>query len=76
MLHVGPASAGSHPARLLRPRGSRPTVTDAAVALGYIDPEFFLGGQMKLAVDAAIAAIEGEIAGPSAFQSTPRARDH
>jgi N-methylhydantoinase A len=65
MLHVGPASAGSHPGPACYGRGgSRPTVTDAAVALGYIDPEFFLGGRMKLAVDAAIAAIEGEIAGP------------
>jgi N-methylhydantoinase A len=39
-------------------------VTDAAVALGYIDPEFFLGGRMKLAVDAAVAAIEAHVAKP------------
>ncbi len=65
MLHVGPASAGSNPGPACYGRGgTRPTVTDAAVALGYIDPEFFLGGRMKLAVDAAVAAIEGEVAKP------------
>jgi N-methylhydantoinase A len=65
MLHVGPASAGSNPGPACYARGgTRPTVTDAAVALGYIDPEFFLGGRMKLAVDAATAAIEAEVAKP------------
>jgi N-methylhydantoinase A len=65
MLHVGPASAGSTPGPACYARGgSRPTVTDAAVALGYIDPNFFLGGQMKLTVGAALAAIEAEVAGP------------
>jgi N-methylhydantoinase A len=65
MLHVGPASAGSTPGPACYARGgSRPTVTDAAVALGYIDPNFFLGGRMKLNVGAALAAIEAEVAGP------------
>jgi N-methylhydantoinase A len=65
MLHVGPASAGSNPGpACYRRGGSRPTVTDAAVALGYIDPEFFLGGRMKLDADAAAAAIEAEVARP------------
>jgi N-methylhydantoinase A len=65
MLHVGPASAGSNPGPACYARGgTRPTVTDAAVALGYIDPEFFLGGRMKLAVEAATAAIEAEVAKP------------
>jgi N-methylhydantoinase A len=65
MLHVGPASAGSNPGPACYARGgTRPTVTDAAVALGYIDPEFFLGGRMKLAVEAATAAIEVEVARP------------
>jgi N-methylhydantoinase A len=65
MLHVGPASAGSSPGPACYGRGgSRPTLTDAAVALGYIDPTFFLGGRMKLAVGAAVAAIEAEVAAP------------
>jgi N-methylhydantoinase A len=65
MLHVGPASAGSDPGPACYARGgTRPTVTDAAVALGYIDPEYFLGGRMKLAVDAAVAAINAEVATP------------
>ena len=65
MLHVGPASAGSNPGPACYGRGgARPTVTDAAVVLGYIDPEFFLGGRMKLAADAAAAVIEAEVAKP------------
>jgi N-methylhydantoinase A len=65
MLHVGPASAGSNPGPACYGRGgTRPTVTDAVVALGYIDPDFFLGGRMKLEADAAIAAIEADVAAP------------
>jgi N-methylhydantoinase A len=65
MLHVGPASAGSDPGPACYGRGgARPTITDAAVALGYIDPEFFLGGRMKLSVDAARATIAAEVASP------------
>jgi N-methylhydantoinase A len=65
MLHVGPASAGSDPGPACYGRGgTRPTVTDAAVVLGYIDPEFFLGGRMKLAVKAAAATIHSDVAEP------------
>jgi N-methylhydantoinase A len=65
LLHVGPASAGSIPGPACYGRGgSRPTVTDAAVVLGYIDPQYFLGGRMEIAVDAAVAAIDAEIAQP------------
>ncbi|WP_246251887.1 hydantoinase/oxoprolinase family protein [Ancylobacter pratisalsi] len=65
LLHVGPESAGSTPGPVCYGRGgTRPTVTDAAVVLGYIDPAFFLGGQMSLGRDAARAAIETEVAGP------------
>jgi N-methylhydantoinase A len=39
-------------------------VTDAAVVLGYIDPSYFLGGRMGLALDAAREAIEREVAKP------------
>jgi N-methylhydantoinase A len=65
LLHVGPASAGSNPGPACYGRGGfHPTFTDAAVALGYIDPKFFLGGRMKLVAGAALAAIEAEVAVP------------
>jgi N-methylhydantoinase A len=44
--------------------GTRPTVTDAALTLGYIDPDFFLGGSMKLDLPAAQAAIARDVAEP------------
>ena len=58
LLHVGPHSAGSVPGPACYGRGGdQATVTDAAVALGYIDPDRFLGGRMKLARPAAMAAV-------------------
>ena len=58
LLHVGPESAGSDPGPACYGRGGgRPTVTDAAVVLGYIDPEHFLGGRMHLDVGAAVKAV-------------------
>ncbi len=58
MLHVGPESAGAVPGPACYGRGGkRPTVTDAAVVLGYIDPNYFLGGRMCLDADAAHAAV-------------------
>ncbi len=54
LLRVGPHSAGSDPGpACYGAGGDRPTVTDAAVALGYIDPAHFLGGRMKLDENAA-----------------------
>jgi N-methylhydantoinase A len=54
LLRVGPESAGAEPGPACYGRGGdRPTVTDAAVVLGYIDPDFFLGGRMSIDVDAA-----------------------
>lgn len=44
--------------------GTLPTVTDACVVLGYLDPDFFLGGKMQLDADGARRAIEAHIAGP------------
>lgn len=58
LLHVGPESAGSTPGPACYGLGGeRPTVTDAAVVLGYIDPDHFLGGRMQLDVDAARRAV-------------------
>jgi N-methylhydantoinase A len=54
LLRVGPQSAGSEPGpACYRKGGNLPTVTDAAVVLGYLDPDFFLGGRMSLDVEAA-----------------------
>ena len=64
-LAVGPDSAGAVPGPVSYGRGgTSPTVTDADLALGYLDPAFFLGGTMALDVDAARAAIAEEIASP------------
>jgi N-methylhydantoinase A len=63
LLHVGPISAGAVPGPAAYGRGgARPTVTDAAIVLGYIDPAHFLAGRMRLDKDAADAAIRREIA--------------
>ncbi|WP_432842255.1 hydantoinase/oxoprolinase family protein [Dactylosporangium sp. CA-092794] len=62
ILHVGPESAGAVPGPACYGRGGElPTVTDANVVLGLLDPDRFLGGRMALDVDAARAAV-GRIA--------------
>lgn len=59
LLRVGPESAGSHPGPACYGRGgSVPTVTDANLALGRLNPDYFLGGELRLDVDAARAALE------------------
>ncbi|MFD5228771.1 hydantoinase/oxoprolinase family protein [Streptomyces qaidamensis] len=58
LLRVGPQSAGSEPGPACYGNGgTEPTLSDAACVLGYFDPEYFLGGRMKLDVAAAEAAI-------------------
>jgi N-methylhydantoinase A len=65
MMHVGPESAGSEPGPVCYGRGgAKPTVTDAAVALGYIDPNFFLGGSIRLDSAASRRVIDEHIARP------------
>lgn len=64
-LRVGPASAGADPGPACYARGGTvPTVTDANLVLGRIDPQSFLGGAMKLDLDAAHLAIEQHCAAP------------
>ncbi len=61
-LTVGPDSAGSTPGPVSYGRGgTMPTVTDANVCLGKIDPEFFAGGKVKLHVEEAEAAFVSNI---------------
>ncbi|HMM43698.1 MAG TPA: hydantoinase/oxoprolinase family protein, partial [Thermomicrobiales bacterium] len=65
LLKVGPDSAGSDPGPACYGRGGdAPTVTDADLVLGYLDPGYFLGGRMMLDLDVARAAIERDVAGP------------
>jgi N-methylhydantoinase A len=65
LIKVGPESAGAQPGPACYGRGGdRPTVTDADLLLGYLDPHFFLGGQMPIAVAAAERAIGQHIAAP------------
>ena len=65
LIRVGPHSAGAEPGPVCYSRGgTEPTVTDAAVVLGYIDPDYFLGGLLKLDVDGARDAVARQIAGP------------
>jgi N-methylhydantoinase A len=57
MLRVGPRSAGASPGPVCYGRGGqRAALTDALLVLGYIDPERFLGGNMKLDTRGALAA--------------------
>ena len=49
LLRVGPRSAGAEPGPgVLRRGGNEPTCTDADLVLGYLDPDYFLGGRMQL----------------------------
>ena len=65
LLEVGPASAGSHPGPACYQRGGEfATVTDADVVLGYIDPDYFLGGRMALDAQFAREAIRANVGEP------------
>jgi N-methylhydantoinase A/oxoprolinase/acetone carboxylase beta subunit len=64
-LQVGPRSAGSIPGpACFSLGGTEPTVTDADVVLGYINPAYYSGGRMKLDKNRAIAAVRDKIAKP------------
>ena len=65
LLQVGPESAGADPGPACYGRGGEnPTVTDADLLLGYLDPDYFLGGTMPLDRGAAEKAMETKVAGP------------
>ncbi len=65
LLHVGPQSAGAVPGPVAYGRGGTvPTLTDACLVLGYIDPVFFLGGSMQLDQDAARRVLAEQVAEP------------
>jgi N-methylhydantoinase A len=65
LLRVGPRSAGAQPGPICYGRGgTEPTVTDAAVCLGYIDPDRFLEGELRLDAEAAEAGLAERVAEP------------
>ncbi len=65
LLKVGPDSAGANPGPACYGMGGElPTVTDADLVLGYLDPAYFLGGKMDLDVECARRSIEAHIAVP------------
>jgi N-methylhydantoinase A len=64
-LKVGPKSAGAEPGPICYGRGgTEPTITDANLVLGRLDPEDFLGGEMRLDARAAEEGLRRRIAGP------------
>jgi N-methylhydantoinase A len=64
-LQVGPESSGASPGPICYGRGGAdPCVTDADLLLGYLDPDYFLGGTMKLDLEGARRGVEEKIARP------------
>jgi N-methylhydantoinase A/acetophenone carboxylase len=65
VIEVGPESAGSNPGPVAFDLGGEhPTVTDADVVLGYLDPDYFLGGGIPLNREAAVQAVKEHLAEP------------
>lgn len=65
LLHVGPQSAGANPGPACYGfGGERPTITDANLILGYLNPDYFLGGKMRLYPEKAEQAIKTYVADP------------
>jgi len=74
LLHVGPQSAGANPGPACYSLGgTEPTCTDSDLVLGYLNPDFFLGGKIKLDVNAAEHAIKEHIAKPLGLSLTEAA---
>jgi N-methylhydantoinase A len=71
VLKVGPASAGADPGPACYGRGSLPTVTDANLALGRLEPSWFLGGRMPLFPERSLKALAG--LGGGSVESAARA---
>lgn len=68
-LEVGPQSAGSYPGPACYDQGGEePTVTDADVVLGYLDPDFYFGGRMLLDKSRSAEVIKTKIADPLGLQ--------
>jgi N-methylhydantoinase A len=73
-LHVGPRSAGARPGPACYGQGgTEPTLTDAYLALGYLNADYFLGGQIKLDRALAEDALQARVAGPLSLSVTDAA---
>lgn len=65
LIRVGPHSAGADPGpACYKQGGTEATLTDANLVLGYLDPDFFVGGRMSLDLEAAKQAVKENIADP------------
>jgi len=65
LVQVGPDSAGADPGPICYGRsGTRPTVTDADLLLGYLNPKYFAGGAFRLDVEGAARGIDEHVAAP------------
>ena len=74
LLQVGPKSADAEPGPVCYGLGgTEPTVTDADLLLGYLDPEFFLGGEIRLDRERAALAMQERIAKPLGLSETEAA---
>ena len=74
-LRVGPVSAGADPGPACYGKGgTEPTVTDANIVLGRLDPKRFLGGEMPLDAEAALDAIRRRVARPLGLSEMEAAR--
>jgi N-methylhydantoinase A len=74
MPRVGPRSAGADPGPACYGRGGEePTVTDAVLALGFIDPDYFLGGTMEVDRSLAERAIATRVGEPVGWDTTEAA---
>ena len=74
LLKVGPQGAGAKPGPVCYGLGgTSPTVSDANLALGYLNENYFLGGKMKLDRGAAMEAIRSKIAEPLGIEQTTAA---
>ncbi|MFH1349668.1 MAG: hydantoinase/oxoprolinase family protein, partial [Pseudomonadota bacterium] len=74
VIKVGPESAGAEPGPVCYGSGGQePTVTDANLVLGYLDPHYFLGGRKTLDKEAAYRSIEERIANPLGLDVTQAA---
>ena len=75
LMKVGPQSAGSEPGPVCYARGgTQPTVTDADLWLGYLSPDFFLGGEMPLDAAAVRDAVDREVCPARPVSTPPRPR--
>jgi N-methylhydantoinase A len=75
LLKVGPQSAAAEPGPICYGRGgTQPAFTDAAVVLGYLDPDNFLGGQVRLDAEAARAGLVKHVAEPLGLSDIEAAR--